>query len=417
MRHLHKNTLRILYIVLALVLLVQPGLAAGESYFERAEFHPGAAAISVTIQSEGFLSKAYWDYQQYSIGYGTAYVLAEKMFPNNPKDENGRVTITEEQALELLKSVMDERASIVNNYLNRYKITVNQNQFDALLLFTYGVGEGWMYGQNSDGTPYKIRTLLEDMHPEEWTKELVHAAFGGWVNAGGEVLPGLVTRRATEADLFLTPAGTAWGGGTESENAFKDLQTGAWYVSFVTEASKLGIMTGRGGGVFDPEGKTTRAELVKTLANYTNPDFSQYTSSPFRDVPMNAWFAGPVVWAADQHIVNGKGDGSFGPDEPISRERICNIIARYLRGQGVESGTAGITAFLDEKDMAKDAVDDIYFCASLGIVSGRDTGNFDPKGEAKRSEVAKMLTSMIKVLEHAKTSESPVEEQPITATS
>ena len=265
MRHLHKNTMRILYIVLALVLLVQPGLAAGESYFERADFHPGEAAISITIQSEGFLSKAYWDYQQYSIGYGTAYVLAEKMFPNNPKDEDGRVTITEEQALELLKSVMDERASIVNNYLNRHKITVNQNQFDALLLFTYGVGEGWMYGQNSDGTPYKLRTMLEDMHPEEWTRELVHAAFGGWVNAGGEVLPGLVKRRATEADLFLTPAGTAWGGNTENANAFKDLQTGAWYVSFVTEASKLGIMTGRGGGIFDPEGKTTRAELVKTL--------------------------------------------------------------------------------------------------------------------------------------------------------
>ncbi len=416
MRHLHKNTLRVLYIVLALVLLVQPGLAAGETGFQTANFQPGEAAISITIQSEGFRGEAYEDYGQYSIGYGTSAAEADRMFPNNEKDKNGHVIINEEQALALLKEAMKTRAAIVNSYLNQHRITVNQNQFDALLLFTYGVGQAWMTGTNSDGTPYKIRVLLEKTPSEQWTEELVQAAFGGWVNAGGEVLPGLVERRATEAKLFLTPAGTEWNGAAEADT-FTDLQKDAWYVSYVLEASRLGIMTGRGNGIFDPEKETTRAELVKTLANYTKPDFSKYTISPFTDVSVSAWYAGPVLWAAEQKIVNGIGDGTFRPDDNISRERLCNIIARYLRSQGVEAGSSGFRAFLDEKDMARDAIDDIYFCASLGIVNGRDTGEFDPKGVTKRSEAAKMLTTMIKVLEHAKIADSPVEERPITATS
>lgn len=425
MRHLHKNTLRVLYIVLALLLLVQPGLAVSGDGFQTAVFQPGEAAIAVTIESEGFLSTAYWDYGQYTIGYGTSYDEAFKLYPNNPKDENGRITLTEPQARELLKQAMNVRAAIVNNYLNRHRITVNQNQFDALLLFTYGVGEGWMTGKNSDGTSYMIRILLEETSPENWTKELVHEAFGAWNKAGGEVLEGLIRRRATEADLFLTPwdpnspstpsqpnepsdpGNSSDPGEPDDENPFTDLDPdpNTWYIQYVLEANKLGIMTGRGNGIFGPDDNMTRAELVTSLSKYAKPDLTVYTQSRFTDVADNTWFMAPVEWAAEQKLVNGYGDGSFLPDGKITRERICNIIARYLRSQGVGAGEAGVMPFRDEASMAKDAIDDIYFCASLGIVNGRDDGTFDPTGEAKRSEVAKILTGMVKVLEAEKKSD------------
>lgn len=397
MRHLHKNIKRTVYIVLALLLLVQPGLAAEQKAFQKANFKAGEAAISITIESEGFRSDAYWDYQQYSIGYGTSYAEALKMFPDNEKDEKGYITLTEEQALALLKQALATREALVNGYLNRYEITVGQNQFDALLLFTYGVGEGWMTGKNSDGTDYKIRTMLEKTPAAQWTKELVHEAFGGWVNAGGQVLEGLVRRRAIEADLFLTPDGDSYEQ-PEEEVVFTDLEEGAWYEPFVLEANRLGIMTGRGNGIFGPDDQMSRAELVTALSKYTKPDLTKYTGSRFTDVPVGNWYTPHVEWAADQKLVNGYGDGTFMPDAKIQRERICNIIARYLRSQGVQPGLGTEKIFSDEKAMASDAIDDIYYCASLGIVNGRDDGNFDPKGEAKRSEVAKMLTGMVKVL-------------------
>ena len=115
-------------------------------------------------------------------------------------------------------------------------------------------------------------------------------------------------------------------------------------------------------------------------------------------MPVGDWYTPHVEWAAEQKLVNGYGDGTFMPDAKIQRERICNIIARYLRSQGVQPGIGAARIFSDEKDMASDAIDDIYYCASLGIVNGRDDGSFDPKGEARRSEVAKMLTGMVKVL-------------------
>lgn len=418
MRHLHKNTLRGIYIVLALLLLVQPGLAVSESNYRAAAFQPGDAAIAITIESEGFLSTAYWDYGQYTIGYGTSYDEAVKLYPDNPKDENGRITLTEPQARELLKQAMTTRAAIVNNYLNRHRLTVNQNQFDALLLFTYGVGEGWMTGKNDDGTSYKIRILMEETSPEDRTKEQVHEAFGAWNKAGGEVLEGLIRRRAAEANLFLTP----WDPSQttdpsepddpddqEEENPFTDLDPNpeTWYLEYVLAANRLGIMTGRGNGIFGPDDNMTRAELVTSLSKYAKPDLSGYTQSRFADVADGTWFLAPVEWAAEQKLVNGYGDGTFLPDGNITRERICNIIARYLRSQGIGAGEGGVMQFKDEESMARDAIDDIYFCASLGIVNGRDDGTFDPTGEAKRSEVAKILTGMVKVLEAEKTPEEP----------
>ncbi len=97
--------------------------------------------------------------------------------------------ITEERATEMLKHQVDSTySSAVNRYVNRY---LTQNQFDALVSFTYNLGAGAL----------KSSTLLKDvnkMKDEDAGKE-----FLKWTHAGGRVLNGLLKRRTAEAKLYL----------------------------------------------------------------------------------------------------------------------------------------------------------------------------------------------------------------------
>lgn len=72
-------------------------------------------------------------------------------------------------------------------------VPLSQNQFDALVSFTFNLGEGALEGS----------TLRSKLNAGDY--EGAAAEFGKWVKAGGQVLAGLVRRRKDEAELFLTP--------------------------------------------------------------------------------------------------------------------------------------------------------------------------------------------------------------------
>lgn len=95
--------------------------------------------------------------------------------------------ITESRALELLKSDVSKAVQAVNNLV---KVPLNQNQFDALVSFTFNVGSGAF--QSSD--------LLKKLNAGQY--DAVPAELNRWNKGGGVVLPGLVTRRKDEGNLF-----------------------------------------------------------------------------------------------------------------------------------------------------------------------------------------------------------------------
>ncbi|WP_445506780.1 glycoside hydrolase family protein [Niallia sp. 03190] len=98
--------------------------------------------------------------------------------------------ITQAQAEEMLK---DDLKKYEEGVLSAIKVRLNQNQFDALVSFCYNLGVGSL--QKSD--------LLKAINK----KDFIGAGrkFARWINAGGNVLTGLIKRRAAEATLFVTP--------------------------------------------------------------------------------------------------------------------------------------------------------------------------------------------------------------------
>lgn len=375
---LHKNLIRLLSI-LTLCALLSGAVFAEDQTVSGENFNLTASDTVVEIikRYEGFIAYP----QNGFIGHGSNTKDAEDLFGAN------YWPITEAQAEQLTRYQLGLIGDALNLFLKSNNIVVNQNQFDALVDFTYGVGIGWTTYQNTDdGSWCKLKAmLLEDS--SQWTEERTRAAFGTWVYYNGQVLSGLVVRRAEEAELFLTPVDDAQTG------IYKDTRTNAWYYDYIVQATEKGIMEGMGDGTFAPEQNLTRAQLVVALARYDGAVLTEAADTGFTDVAADAWYAKAVVWAAENGYVEGMGNGIFAPEQPITREQVCTVLSRYLQAKGYGYGNKTI-AFTDMSQISSWAQEHVNYCVSIGLIDGMGDGTFAPAGYTLRCQIAKLLVCM-----------------------
>lgn len=137
--------------------------------------------INLIVSFEGFSSKPYLDSAGIpTIGYGNTY------YPGGKKVTMKDPAITKEKGIELFSSVLPVYEKIVNN---KVKVTLTQNQFDALVSHTYNTG-------GSDG----LFKLVNDRASEAVIRNWFTTKY---ITAGGKTLNGLIRRRKAEADLFF----------------------------------------------------------------------------------------------------------------------------------------------------------------------------------------------------------------------
>ena len=114
------------------------------------------AGVDLIKSFEGFLTYAVWDYNQWSIGYGTG--VPEGSYPNG---------ITREEAEILLRQYFEYFESQLNRFIDTYNVTLNQCQFDALMSFIYNLGPGVLF--------YDKMTLRDMIVSGKYTKEEITA--------------------------------------------------------------------------------------------------------------------------------------------------------------------------------------------------------------------------------------------------
>ena len=152
-------------------------------------FTTSQAGIDLITSFEGCRLTAYQDsVGVWTIGYGHTSGVYQGM------------TITEEEAIAFLRQDLKTAENAVNNNVT---YGINQNQFDALVSFTFNVGTG----------NFTSSTLLKKLNAGD-----VNGAaneFDRWIYAGGQVLEGLVRRRAAEKQMFLS--GSWEGGGVDPD--------------------------------------------------------------------------------------------------------------------------------------------------------------------------------------------------------
>ena len=179
-------------------------------------------------------------------------------------------------------------------------------------------------------------------------------------------------------------------------NTFSDLEGYEWAREPIEYLTSEGIVSGMGEGVFAPYRKITRSEFVKlvcTACALNNPS----ARSEFTDVGEDAWYYSYVSSAYEAGLLEIYTDGVFEPDMPISREDMCYIAYEALKFTGTLPQIKAETAFADDGEIALYAKEAVYALKSLGVISGKDEGRFDPKGESLRAESAKILYNLLKI--------------------
>jgi hypothetical protein len=167
---------------------------------------------------------------------------------------------------------------------------------------------------------------------------------------------------------------------------FTDVNTAKWYHDSVDFVVAQGIMEGHGDGTFAPTSTLTRAQLAQILYNVAGTPEST-TDSPFTDVPSGQWYTAAITWAAEADIVEGHGDGTFGPTNDISRQDLAVMLWRYA---GEPEATETSLDFLDADLVSDYALAALLWANEVGIVQGSN-GRLIPTGSATRAEAATMI--------------------------
>lgn len=190
-------------------------------------------------------------------------------------------------------------------------------------------------------------------------------------------------------------------------SSYSDIQ-GHWAESHIKEAISSNLMTSDNSKTFHPDRLISRAEFVTVLGRFAgiNPDawrmnYPTKNGSLFSDVEPSKYYAPYVNWAVRIGVSNGIGINKFAPSEPITREQMLTMIARFAKVTGkVFSTSTNVTQFTDESAFSSYAKEPLEKLRNTGIICGISNGDgtyrFAPKHYTTRAHVAVILQRMAK---------------------
>lgn len=157
-------------------------------------------------------------------------------------------------------------------------------------------------------------------------------------------------------------------------------------------ASKL-IVQGKTAAGFAPDSSITRAEFAALLVRSLG--LTEETSgSAFSDVKANTWYAGVVGAAVKAQLIEGFTDGTFRPNDEITREQLAVMLSRALIMTGADSkvgSTDVMTGFTDGSAIQAWARNAVATNVAAGIIQGMPDNRFAPAKSATRAEATTML--------------------------
>ena len=178
----------------------------------------------------------------------------------------------------------------------------------------------------------------------------------------------------------------------EEKETFKDVKKNDWYYEAVEYVANKGLMNGTGNDEFTPDANTTRGMIVTIL--YRLEGSPKVSMSTFTDVANTEYYAKAVAWAEKNGIVNGYGEGKFGPNDVITREQLAAIMYRYSNYKKYDTSVGedtNILSYNDISELSEYAVSSMQWACGAGLVNGIGDGKLAPKGNATRAQLATIL--------------------------
>ena len=193
----------------------------------------------------------------------------------------------------------------------------------------------------------------------------------------------------------------------------RDVTVDDWFYDVVDRAVAEGLMKGVRDEYMAPNDPLTRAMLVTLLYRAAKPD-GAFEAVSFSDTEAGAYYADALNWAVAKGIVKGYPDGTFRPDQKITREELCVMMQRYLETRGIHGdGTDVLSAFADNASISWWAREGVNTACEKGIVKGYEDQTVRPQGTATRAEAVTMLLRAVDLPDPAPVEpEQPVEPEP-----
>ena len=164
---------------------------------------------------------------------------------------------------------------------------------------------------------------------------------------------------------------------------YSDVAEDSAYYEAVETLNKLGIVTGYEDGTFKPEDGVTRAEMAALIARIQGygETAKAAASTGFADVPASHWASGYIANAAGMGIINGYGDGNFGPEDPVLYEQAVKMVM----------ATLGYTPFAEKNGGYPTG----YLAAAQRYNVSLAVANAAVGSEANRGTVAQLLENAL----------------------
>ena len=374
--------------------------------------------IDVIKDAEGFRSEPYWDYLQWTIGYGTVCGYD----PNGadvPSDYWYGISQYQAELL-LMDHIKKYAEDDVNHFFaNKRKVDypVSQQQFDAMVDFTYGLGAAWIYDSS------RVADVLKVTPKNELD---VMRALGAWCRVGGEVFPQACSRRIREGIIFADGDYYLPHGGYAAGNSSLDVVNDSDLPRFnyvIFEGNGTTLHNGRYDDVsYYHQGRTYGSLPIPTRSGYMfygwiNEDgdllldsqkvvrneevYAGWTQMYFDDVKNNAWYTAPVAYCYKYDIMNGVDDDHFGPNQTMTRGMLVTTLYRLAGEPKVKKGAAFV-------DINPDSyyADAVTWASQKGIVKGYGDDTFRPAAPVTRAQMVTFVSRYAATVEHMNTSSS-----------
>ncbi len=178
---------------------------------------------------------------------------------------------------------------------------------------------------------------FEDISLTAWYHEAVDYVVENELMNGMSDTTFAPENKTTRAQLVTVLYRLAGSPETELTEQFKDVSKDAWYAEAVAWAYANEITEGITADLFAPEANVTREQVVTFLARFaerngidteTEGDLSEYTDA----AQVSEYAVSAMIWAIDNGIINGMGDGTLAPKADSTRAQIATILMRFIEG-------------------------------------------------------------------------------------
>ncbi len=179
---------------------------------------------------------------------------------------------------------------------------------------------------------------------------------------------------------------------SRSANDFSDVKRGDWFNKAVDYVIKKSLMNGTSNNTFSPRLKITRAMIVTVLYRLAGePAVS--SRSTFSDIANNMWYSKPVTWSQANGVAKGYQDGSFKPNDSLTREQLVAMLYRYANAKQYDVGAkTNLTSYSDSANITPYARDAMQWAVKNGVIKGTTATTLAPQGHATRAQLATIIT-------------------------